>query len=116
MAVWRLPARDLGDGGSTELLFVGRDGEGLSYSNWYHRMWVPAKFTIKRAGLQFYDLRRTNATGLVQEGVEHRRTHLASSLVSSARHGRRDSDRGGDIGTQRTHADDGTLRREIKLR
>jgi hypothetical protein len=46
------------------------DGEGLDYSNWYHRVWVPATFAIKRAGLQFHVLRRTNATALVQEGVD----------------------------------------------
>lgn len=55
---------------SEELLFVDRTGDGLDYSNWYHRVWVPATFKIKRPGLEFHDLRRTNATGLVQAGID----------------------------------------------
>jgi len=55
---------------SEELLFVTSEAEGLDYSNWYHRVWVPATFAIRRPGLQFHDLRRTNATALVQEGVD----------------------------------------------
>jgi hypothetical protein len=55
---------------SGELLFVTTEGEGLDYSNWYHRIWVPATLQIRRPGLQFHDLRRTNATALVQEGVD----------------------------------------------
>lgn len=70
MARDHLVGRGVGDLDSEELLFVNSDGEGLDYSNWYHRVWVPATFAIKRAGLQFHDLRRTNATALVQEGVD----------------------------------------------
>ena len=70
MARDHLIARSASDLDSEELLFVNSDGEGLDYSNWYHRVWVPATFAIKRAGLQFHDLRRTNATALVQEGVD----------------------------------------------
>ena len=70
MARDHLIARGVGDLDSEELLFVNRDGDGLDYSNWYHRVWVPATFAIKRAGFQFHDLRRTNATALVQAGVD----------------------------------------------
>jgi integrase len=65
-----LAARGIADLDSTEPVFVTSDGEGLDYSNWYHRVWVPATIAIRRPGLQFHDLRRTNATALVQEGVD----------------------------------------------
>ena len=70
MVSGHLALRGVSDLGSTELLIVGRNGMGLSYSNWYHQAWVPATLKISRAGLQFHDLRRTNATGLVQAGVD----------------------------------------------
>ena len=63
-------ARGVGSLDSEDLLFVRSDGDGLDYSNWYHRVWVPATFAIRRPGLQFHDLRRTNATALGQEGVD----------------------------------------------
>jgi integrase len=62
--------RGLKDHRSEELLFVGPSGAGLSYSNWYHRTWVPTTIKLGLAGLQFHDLRRTNATAMVQGGVD----------------------------------------------
>lgn len=52
------------------LLFSELDGDLLDYSNWRHRVWLPV---CKRSGLEglvFHDLRRTNATVLVAEGVD----------------------------------------------
>jgi site-specific recombinase XerD len=65
-----LELQGLQDLSAPALLIVNRDSDGLSYSNWCHRIWVPATFGLHRAGLQFHDLRRTNATGLIQEGVD----------------------------------------------
>ena len=51
-------------------VFTSSSGEHLDYSNWLHRIWYPAR---ERAGLdwlQFHDLRRANATGLVLEDVD----------------------------------------------
>jgi integrase len=55
---------------SNALLFAGSSGRPLDYSNWRRRVWVPA---VERAGLVslgFHDLRRTNATAMVLEGVD----------------------------------------------
>jgi integrase len=52
------------------LLFVGPDGDHLDYANWLHRTWYPARKEADLAWLQFHDLRRANATGLVLEGVD----------------------------------------------
>jgi integrase len=51
-------------------LFVGPDGDQLDYSNWLHRNWYPARKEADHSWLQFHDLRRANATGLVLEGVD----------------------------------------------
>ncbi len=52
------------------LLFCEADGGFLDYSNWRHRVWVPACKRSGLAGLVFHDLRRVNATLLVAEGVD----------------------------------------------
>ena len=51
-------------------LFVGPDGDDLDYANWLHRIWYPARKAADLGWLQFHDLRRANATGLVLEGVD----------------------------------------------
>jgi integrase len=51
-------------------LFVGPDGEHLDYANWLHRIWYPARRQAELDWLQYHDLRRANATGLVLEGVD----------------------------------------------
>jgi integrase len=51
-------------------LFVGPDGDHLDYANWLHRIWYPAREDADLDWLQFHDLRRANATGLVVEGVD----------------------------------------------
>jgi integrase len=51
-------------------LFVGPDGNHLDYANWLHRIWYPARRQAELDWLQYHDLRRANATGLVLEGVD----------------------------------------------
>jgi integrase len=51
-------------------LFVGPDADHLDYANWLHRIWYPARKKADLGWLQFHDLRRANATGLVLEGVD----------------------------------------------
>ncbi|MEX1038814.1 MAG: tyrosine-type recombinase/integrase [Acidimicrobiia bacterium] len=51
-------------------VFTSSSGEHLDYSNWLHRIWYPAREQAGLEWLQFHDLRRTNATGLVLEGVD----------------------------------------------
>jgi len=53
-----------------ELLFPNQDGRPLDYSNWRGRVWEPAVKGVGMAGLNFHDLRRTNATAMVAEGVD----------------------------------------------
>ncbi len=53
-----------------ELVFVTTDGEGLDYSHWRQRVWLPATEGAGFAGLQFHDLRRTAATALVTEQID----------------------------------------------
>ncbi len=51
-------------------VFASPSGEHLDYSNWLHRIWYPARERAGLEWLQFHDLRRANATGLVLEGVD----------------------------------------------
>lgn len=51
-------------------VFASRDSAHLDYSNWLHRIWYPARERAGLEWLQFHDLRRANATGLVHEGVD----------------------------------------------
>jgi len=51
-------------------VFTTPDGEHLDYSNWLHRIWYPAREQAGLKWLQFHDLRRANATGLIHEGVD----------------------------------------------
>ena len=53
-----------------ELVFVTADGEGLDYSHWRQRVWLPATEHAGFTGLQFHDLRRTAATALVTERID----------------------------------------------
>jgi len=52
------------------LLFTEADGGFVDYSNWRSRVWVPACKRAGLAGLVFHDMRRTNATVLVAQGVD----------------------------------------------
>jgi integrase len=51
-------------------VFPSHDSEHLDYSNWLHRIWYPARAKAELDWVQFHDLRRANATGLVVEGVD----------------------------------------------
>jgi integrase len=53
-----------------ELLFPNAEGRPLDYSNWRRRVWEPAVKEAGLDGLNFHDLRRTNATAMVAEGVD----------------------------------------------
>ncbi len=54
----------------TALLFPNAEGKPLDYSNWRRRIWEPAVKAAGLDGLNFHDLRRTNATVMVAEGVD----------------------------------------------
>jgi integrase len=51
-------------------VFAARDGEHLDYSTWLHRIWYSACAQAGLKWVQFHDLRRANATGLVVEGID----------------------------------------------
>jgi len=53
-----------------EFLFPNTEGGPLDYSNWRRRIWEPAVKAADLEGLNFHDLRRTNATAMVAEGVD----------------------------------------------
>ncbi len=53
-----------------ELLFPNAEGKPLDYSNWRRRTWQPSVKAVGLDGLNFHDLRRTNATAMVVEGVD----------------------------------------------
>jgi len=53
------------------LVFVAHhDGGPLRYDPWRRRVWSPACARSGLAGVTFHDLRRTNATALVADGVD----------------------------------------------
>lgn len=55
---------------SDALLFVAPDGGPIRYANWRNRVWLPACRATGLEGLGFHDLRRVNATALVNLGVD----------------------------------------------
>jgi integrase len=65
-----LSRRGLTPSHGDELVFVTAEGEGLDYSHWRQRVWLPATRHAGFAGLQFHDLRRTAATALVTERID----------------------------------------------
>jgi integrase len=84
-----LAVRGLTGADADEFVFAAPEGGHWSYSNWRHRVWVPAVVAaglgrwVERAdkkqpkkkvkafeGLGFHDLRRANASGLVADGVD----------------------------------------------
>lgn len=54
---------------ATAFVFVSPEGQPLDYSVWRRRVWQPACRRVGLDGLGFHDLRRLNATVLVEEGV-----------------------------------------------
>jgi integrase len=65
-----LAYRGLTGATSDALLFTRTDGRPLDYSNWRRRVWLPAVELADLKGLGFHDLRRTNATAMVLDGVD----------------------------------------------
>jgi len=70
-----LLSKHLADSGLTgatsgALLFAGAGGRPLDYSNWRRRVWLPAVELADLDGIGFHDLRRTNATAMVLDGVD----------------------------------------------
>jgi integrase len=51
-------------------VFVGPEGKPLHYAAFRQRVWGPACESIGLPGLGFHDLRRANATFLVQAGID----------------------------------------------
>ena len=70
MLAERLARRGLTGADAEAYVFASPDGEPLEYSNFRYRHWLPACEAAGVKGLQFHDLRRANATGLVAEGVD----------------------------------------------
>jgi integrase len=52
------------------LVFTSPQGTPLDYSRWRQRIWLPAVGAVGLPGASFHDLRRTNATALVHDGVD----------------------------------------------
>lgn len=65
-----MKAMELTGADPDQLLFPNHDGRPLDYSNWRGRVWEPAVEAAGMANLNFHDLRRTNATAMVAEGVD----------------------------------------------
>ena len=65
-----LADRGLTGATSNALLLAGAGGRPLDYSNWRRRVWLPAVELAGLDGLGFHDLRRTNATAMVLDGVD----------------------------------------------
>lgn len=53
-----------------EWVFTAPHGGHLDYSHFRRRVWVPATAAAGLEGLEFHDLRRANATGMVLDGVD----------------------------------------------
>lgn len=65
-----LAQRGLTGADADAFLFANADGGPLDYSNWRRRVWLPAAENADLTGLGFHDLRRTNATAMVLDGVD----------------------------------------------
>jgi integrase len=66
-----LARRELTGADADALMFVAHlDNGRLRYDPWRRRVWLPACARSDLAGFTFHDLRRTNATALVADGVD----------------------------------------------
>lgn len=65
-----LAQRGLTGADADAFLFANADGGPLDYSNWRRRVWLPAAENADLTGLGFHDLRRTNATAMVLDGMD----------------------------------------------
>ncbi len=74
-----MKALELTEADPDELLFPNNEGKPLDYSRWRRRVWEPAAKNAGLCGLNFHDLRRTNATAMVAEGLLTSRPHKRGS-------------------------------------
>lgn len=65
-----LSTRGLTGADTEALVFPAPNGGHLDYSHWRRRVWLPAVASVALEGLDFHDLRRANATGMVLDGVD----------------------------------------------
>ncbi len=65
-----LARNGLGIADADAYVFSTGSGLPLDYTNWRRRVWLPAVARAGLDGIGFHDLRRTNATALVLEGVD----------------------------------------------
>ena len=65
-----LAQRGLTGADADAFLFANADGGPLDYSNWRRRVWLPAAENADLTSVGFHDLRRTNATAMVLDGVD----------------------------------------------
>jgi len=65
-----LALRGLTGADADAFVFARPDGQPLAYANWRRAVWQPACDRAGLVGCQFHDLRRSNATTLVAEGVD----------------------------------------------
>lgn len=65
-----LAARGLTGADAEAYVFAAPGGGPLDYSHFRRRVWLPATKAAGLQGLNFHDLRRANATGMVADGVD----------------------------------------------
>lgn len=65
-----LARRQLTGADTDALVFAAPNGGWLDYNHFRARIWDPATVTANLDGLEFHDLRRANATGMVLEHVD----------------------------------------------
>ena len=66
----QLARRSLTGAEGDAFVFVAPGGTPLDYAHFRHRAWLPACERAGLGGVTFHDLRRTNATGMVLDGVD----------------------------------------------
>jgi integrase len=64
-----LAARGISAAEPDAMVFVSPDGTPLHYSNWRIRVWLPARAAAGLPTLNFYDLKHTAGTALLDEGI-----------------------------------------------
>ena len=65
-----LARRSLTGAEDDAFVFVAPGGTPLDYAHFRQRAWLPACERAGLGGVTFHDLRRTNATGMVLDGVD----------------------------------------------
>ena len=65
-----LARRGLTGADADEWVFNAPEGGHLDYAHFRRRVWIPATKAAGVEGLEFHDLRRANATGMLLDGVD----------------------------------------------